>query len=587
MSASPTSAPASIDRSAKERYLPYLIALIPALLYIGSLRFEFVYDDNRQIVGNPLIQSWHNLPWLFKTDVWRFWNPQVVGNYWRPFFMVWLLVNHSLFALNPLGWHLMAILIHVADTLACYFLVRQLSHDIFISAVAALIFGVHPVHLESVGWVSGATDSLMSLFIIGSLLCFMRAWNRPKSPSWIFYSLSGLFFVCALLVKETAIVVPLLVLAYILIFNSENQRLAVRVKRAIPPMIIYTALTALYWFGRRNALQGRTHSPIHLTMGDLLLTWPSLLWFYLKHLIWPVGLANFYDIQPVLHPGAANFWRPLLGILIIASLLAFILLRTHDRLLAFALALLLLPLGPAFFFPALVPLDFAHDRYLYLSCLGFAIMVAIGLRRCAFGTRSIFSVPAISVAGALTIILALSVATSMQMVYWANDILLFRRAVEIAPGNLMGFNQLGQALARRGRNAEAVYVFEQVLNKDPENGAALYHVGLAKFFNHQYEESEAYLVRAAALNGLDGDTSALLAEARNRQGKFQTAESAVRHAIEVEPYKTGYQRILAESLEGQGDIPDAIAAAQKALAAKPDDQPSQQILRRLQGSARP
>src|SRR5581483_5010963 len=118
---SPSQAPPVFTRSSQlERYFPAVVVGIALVTYLATLRFGFVYDDHQQIVNDPLIRSWHNLPLLFKTDVWRFWHPTMVGNYWRPLFMLWLLLNYKLFGLTAAGWHISSVLVHTVASYLCY-----------------------------------------------------------------------------------------------------------------------------------------------------------------------------------------------------------------------------------------------------------------------------------------------------------------------------------------------------------------------------------------------------------------------------------------------------------------------------------
>ena len=358
-----------------KKYLPLLVSLIAVLTYVATVKFQFVYDDNQQIVGDGLIRSWQNLPLLFKTDVWRFWNPNVVGNYWRPLFMVWLLVNFQLFGLNPVGWHLSSIVLHAVATYLCYRVAERVTGDFRIAAGAALIFAVHPVHIETVAWISGATDTLMTVFFLSSLLCFLRA-DREKKLRWTL--LSALLFACALLCKEPALALPLAAIGCVALFPREGESRHWR--QTGLALALYGAVIVLYFVARNRALVGVTHSRILLSAETLLLTWPSLAWFYLRHLLWPGGLALFYDQPPVLRVDWPHFWLPVTVIVAVtAAVVAGV--RQQLRLAGFALLLLLLPLGPAFFFPALVPVDYAHDRYLYLPCFGFALLAMLCLQR--------------------------------------------------------------------------------------------------------------------------------------------------------------------------------------------------------------
>ena len=414
--------------SSLQRFIPFIVCLSSLLPYLGTFRFAFVYDDFQQVINNPLILSWHNLPWLFKTDVWRFSNPLLVSNYWRPLFMVWLLLNRSLFGLNPAGWHIAAVLLHTAVTYVCFRLVLRLGGDLMIATTAALVFAVHPVHIETVAWISGATDSLMALFFLLSLLAFINGWEAQSRKRWVWYVVSAISFGLCVLSKETGLVLPAVVLAYILLFKKKrHQSWASRAKAAAGPLLLFSAVALCYWAGRRYALSGVMHSRVQISVIELLMTWPSLLFFYLKHLLWPVGLGVFYGTTIVLHPSSTSCWLPLIGIGILGTALTAIVIRKRDPLLSFACVIFLLPLAPAFIFLLLYPMDYAHDRYLYLPCLGFAIMVAMAL---SGFTGKVDRTTWLAV---IALTLALSVATSAQVIYWANDLLLFDRATRTAP----------------------------------------------------------------------------------------------------------------------------------------------------------
>ncbi len=563
---------------AVQNLAPFLIAAFAFVLYLGTFRFEFVYDDGMQIVNNPLILSWHNLPWLFKTDVWRFSNPLLVGNYWRPLFMVWLLFNHWLFGLNPAGWHITCSLLHAFATYFCFRLVHRVTDDPLISAIAALIFAVHPCHIETVAWVSGATDSLMTVFYVTSLLAFIKGWEQSTVRRWGWFVVSALLFGMSLLSKETATTLPVMVLGYVLLIGRrEGARWAEVIRRIAVPFGMYILIFALYWTGRNHALAGVTHSRVQIGVVPLLMTWPPLFLFYVKHLVWPVGLSIFYGTNIVSHAEWSRFWLPLVADVVLIASAATWLVRTGSKILAFAFLLLLVPLAPAFVFPSIFPVDFAHDRYLYLPCLGFAIVVGIALRETGTRLRS----HRLPIAAAGVVVVLLSVASAIQMVYWANNVLLFDRATRIAPAFVPGYNALGEALATRGRMKEARFVMQQVVKADPQNPQALFNLGLGSFLDGNYTEAEQYLSRAASLNRGDSDTFGLLAESRIRLGKFAEAESDIRQAIRLKSYKPGYHRVLALSLEGQGKLSEALVAAEEEIRANPGDGETQAVLARL------
>ncbi|HWR17914.1 MAG TPA: tetratricopeptide repeat protein [Terriglobales bacterium] len=533
---------------------------MPALLYMATLRFEFVFDDHNQIVGNPLIKSWHNLPWLFRTDVWSFSNPLVLGNYWRPFFTMWLLVNHSLFGLNPAGWHAAAVLVHVAATFLVFRLVRKLSGDLLLSAFAALIFTVHPSHLETVAWISGATDSLMTVFVVSSLLCFVNAFSQT-SLKWKWLAASLLLYAGGLLVKETAMMTPMMVLAYFVFAHRTSLR--GHISPVALSIVLLALVTIAYATMRAAVLGGMSHPIIHMTLAEIILNAPLLLWFYVKHLVYPIGLGLYYDIPPVLQMTWANFWFPVFALLAVTAGVLYWAYRAKERLAIFGFVVMMVPLLPVLYIPGLAVDDIAHDRYLYVPSIGFAIIVASLIRRIRWGSRELFSASASQFAVAVVVVLGLSAATSAQQIYWANDVLLFSRAIEVAPGKAVAYNNLGTALTAKNRYKEARFAYQQVVMRNPRAWSAYYNLGLGYFIDGQYAEAEENLKRALSIMQLESDPYAVLAESQIKLGKYAEAEQAVRTAIRLKPYKPGYRQVLALALEKQGRIQEAQEAAKE------------------------
>jgi 4-amino-4-deoxy-L-arabinose transferase-like glycosyltransferase len=498
-------------------------------------------------------------------------------------FMFWLLLNYKLFGTNPVGWHLTSVLVHAAATYLCYRVVKRVSNDAIIATTAGLVFAVHPVHMETVAWVSGVTDSLMTCFFLGALLCFLRS-SREGSKRFVWLLTSALLYGCSLLCKETAAVLPAIVIALVLLApgdKSENRRSGFQNAGIVS--LLYGIVFAGYWVARNSALAGVSHSRWEIGLGTLLATCPSLLWFYIAHSVWPVGLSIFYDRPPVLHADWLHFWLPLFGLAAVVTAVVLAIPRHQRRTGAFAATIFLVPLVPAFVLPALVPTDFAHDRYLYLSCLGVAWLIGIMVRRIkasSTGSRLLSAELLVIVA----IVLGLSAATSAQIVYWANDLLLFDRATRIAPGNVTAFTNLGQALLRRGQTKEAISIFREVAQADPHNWAVLYNLGLYDFLNGNYAEAEGYLTRATTLSTADSDTFALLGDVLNREGKFTEAEAAARSALALRPNKAGYRRTLAEALYGEGRRSQALEQIRAEIAAHPDENDAVSLLQRWQSA---
>lgn len=136
-------------------YFLFVAITLTAVTYLGTLRFDFVYDDNGQIRDNPFIKSWHYLPQYFVSSAWKHLLPLAGGTYYRPLFLTWLRLNYALFSLHPFGWHATSVMLHLLVTWLVYSIVCKLTRRPNLACLTALIFGLHPVHHEVVAWISG------------------------------------------------------------------------------------------------------------------------------------------------------------------------------------------------------------------------------------------------------------------------------------------------------------------------------------------------------------------------------------------------------------------------------------------------
>ena len=168
--------------SARARWLvPLTVLVITAAVYLPTLQFGFVYDDEQQIVRTPARLEWRALPSYFKTDVW---SPIIFfrTNYYRPVFLTWLMVNYQLFGLNSVLWHASAVVWHLLATLLFYWMARRVTGDALLAGCAALLFGVHPAHVETVAWV-GATEPLFAVVPRRNYVACPRIFPRAQNPA--------------------------------------------------------------------------------------------------------------------------------------------------------------------------------------------------------------------------------------------------------------------------------------------------------------------------------------------------------------------------------------------------------------------
>lgn len=590
-SSAPTPAASFAFKPNQKAVHPHQVALALALAltfiaYSGALGFPFVYDDHVQIVQNPYVHSWRFVARYFTEHVWGGTSPELLGNYYRPFFLLWLRINHMTFGLAPWGWHLSSVLAHCGVTLLVYVLAARTLGERWVSVLAALIFGLHPVHSEAVAWVSGATEPLMGGLLIGSFLCYLKKRDGGnRANSWLAASL--LLFSFALLSKEAALVLPLLIFAYEWTGMADHEERASRpgtyapLRNALWRTAPYMALVPLYLGARAAALKGLGHTVTPLPFRTVVLTWPSVMWFYLKLLIWPVGLSPYYNIPYVIHPDLVKVFLRGTGIIGFVILLAAWTSRAGQRAvlqprtpkaLAFASAWLIIPILPLLNLSVFPEGDIAHDRYLYLPSVGFAMLAAKALGSIRFGSAKPLGAPTLPMMVGVGLAAWFSLGTAFQSLIWADDLVLYTRALKSAPENNFVRTDLANVMAGRGLFGPAVTLYRQTLDRDPDFWPANYNLGWTYYRVGKFSEAETFFRRAIALKPNRPDPYLYLGLAEMENGRLEDAATAIRQAIRIRPEAQGYHFYLGLALKQQGDLHGALEAFENELEVNPERQ---------------
>ena len=563
-----------------------VLGLITFVLYCGSLSFDFVWDDLPQIVNSPIIRSWSNLPRAFTSDLWFHVARHQV--YYRPLFVAWSMLNYTLFGLRPCGWHLGAVLLHVGAVAAVFWLAKRLGLEYWTAALAAAIFAFHPVHIEAVAWVSAASDTMVTMFVALAFGAFLNQRDvqrgRNNRAAWEVASLALL--ACALLTKEMAVVFSALVGIYAWLHPASRQsRLVRRVLGAAVEAAPYAAVTLGYVLLRRHALVQATgqFDPNHGMM-DVVRTLPFVLSIYLRQLLVPVGMTGLYYTPYVTTAILSQIVLPaaVLGALLVG--LWYWNRREGNSTVAFAGLWLMVALAPALYLRNFGNGDFVRDRYMYLPSIGFAILVAIGLRQ----------LPAIQgwtpqmVQGAAVVVLC-SVyicASVAQQVYWSNDLLLLVRGQALYPSNPYTMAGLAKEYSQRGAHDRAIALAEAVVRDHPEYGYG--PLALAESYIHagrfdegrrwlermdpDYAKSEVGMAGLAGLYGQTGDYDrafALCSEILQKEpnlysalyncgnihlmdGQYRAAEQLLSRAVQLVPEQAAPKHFLGRALLKDG-----------------------------------
>ncbi|MGE5326310.1 MAG: glycosyltransferase family 39 protein, partial [Deltaproteobacteria bacterium] len=248
-----------------------MVVLATFAVYARTLSFQFVFDDRPWLVENPALHSWKYLPDYFTKHVWAGVYTSDVGNYYRPVFMLWMRLNVWLFGADPGGYHLVVVLLHVLATLLVYGLGRRISGDRALALAAAAIFGLHPVHIESVAWILGSTDSLAAVFLLSSFLC----WDRSRDSvahrgRWL--AASWALFAIGLLAKETALLFPLLLIGHVWAVHEgtwDRSGILKTLRESLRSAGPYVAIMIPYLVVRWQVLHGFSHPSTAVTWSSL------------------------------------------------------------------------------------------------------------------------------------------------------------------------------------------------------------------------------------------------------------------------------------------------------------------------------
>ena len=543
------------------------LLLVSALLatasaYAPSLGFGFVDDDHGQIVDNPRIRNWQEVPGYFTSSVWAHLTP-IIGDlpppFYRPLFLVWVFTNYQLFGTNPAGWHLAALLLHLLVTVLAYRLVRAITGEAVPAALAAMFFGLHPVHVESVAWVSGVPEPLTAAALLASTLCYLKG-RREDALTWP--AASVFLFGLALLAKETAIVLPAVLWTYEVTFAPDREKNPLRSRRVAP----YAALALIYLVVRRVSLGGTFTPPIPWAV--MLLTWPSVLWNYLRHMLWPVNLTIVCDLPYVTRVDFRNVILPATAIATLV-LAVWIVARRRPaiRFAAIWMGLLILP---PLYLRGIAAGEIAHDRYLYLPSLGLCALVAAGLSRLRGGR-----VAAVILAG----VAALGVNRASEP--WSNDVELFQHALRVAPNNARAQRQLALALPAAGRCADAIPLLDR-LRQRQEDPRILFGLGACYYAQSRFDEAEPLLQRTIALSPRYQLPYMLLIGIRLAQNQIADAETLWRRALSIRFGPTnarGLHLLGGQILKARGNLVDAAAEFRLELVGNPE---SEEAMRQLE-----
>ncbi len=542
------------------RLRPSRIALavcsLALAVYSRSLFCGFLRDDFPQIVNNPQVQSWQYLSQILTSHLW---NHMALYHtrFYRPLFSLWMLVIHTLGGLSPWFWHLSSILLHVACTYLVYRLSQRLIGSEVGAGVAALLFAVHPIHLDAVTWVSASNELLLSLLLLGAMLVLLAP--RERGDRWPIL-LSAVLYFTSLFAKETgvALIVLLIAMAWMRLQDRESNWS----RNFLLASSLYVAATGAYLIIRWSVMHVVGVEKGEHSWRQVFFSSPSILLFYLRKLIVPVGLSGGY-VNPVHASLTMAFWLPLAAMLLFVLLMTWLAFR-RSRVFGFSAALILLPLLPALAAIRLYPQgDMTHDHYLYLPSVGLCLLAGALAPSMLEATRNARAARIASASILALVLVVFSVLTFAQQRFFNNDVVFLQRQIDVNPANSFAYGSLGNVYMSQGKTDLALKNYRIASDLAPDDLRISLFLVRGLFGDQQYTEAEGILNRLTLRKDLDANKqNELRLSLANVEISLGKLEAALQLLQQVEQADANFPELhwaLGVLYQRQGQIPLAQA----------------------------
>ncbi|MHC4446759.1 MAG: tetratricopeptide repeat protein [Planctomycetota bacterium] len=543
-----------------------LLVIMTLAAYLPALSAGFVFDDRLYVTENPRLGSLEGLG-----KIWTAVEQKEAQHQYYPLTSSGFWLQHQLWGLRPVGYHLVNVLLHAANAVLLWRLLRRLG--VPGAWLAGAVFALHPVHVQSVAWVSELKNVLSTLFFLSSALAFVRFFELGASSAvggppdrgkrdWTAYGVGLVLFCCALLSKTVTCSLPIVLL---LILWWKRDRLSRLDLMPLLPMVVigagFVAMT-LYlestYIGARGERFDQSWLERSLIAGRAV-------WFYAAKLAWPQSLMFIYPRWEV-DPGAGWQYLPVLCAVGVLALL-WVGRRRLGKGPLVAIICFLVTVAPVSFVDvAYMRLSFVADHWQYwgsMALIALGVAGLIRLRRWEAGRW----VGTVGAPAALTILWGM---TWQRAHVFESPETLWTDTLARNPGAWVAHNNLGIALSARGAYDEAIHHHRLALALKPDYAAAHYNLGIAYRAQGRFEAAIDHY-RASLRRAPDsGRAYTNLGEVYQANGQPDAAVWAYREAIRVSPDSVLGHYNLGVALKAQGRLDEAVGHYREALRLQPD-----------------
>jgi protein O-mannosyl-transferase len=502
----------SINNSPRFPWLRSLLIFSLALLpYLGTVAYDFTFDDGVIVARNPAVQEWGQWKLIFWSDYW----PGTHSSLYRPLTILSFSLEKLFHGPDPAGFHFVNIILHAAASVLVYLIAVQLMGATWGAVLAGSLFALHPIHIEVVSGVVGRAELLSTLLGLGSLYIVMRrqeSWAIAKTS----YIWALILFFMALNAKENAIVIPALVALWLISRQRTRTNLLGSLKVLLSPGFLGFLGTALFYVFLRTMVLGGIAASLNPNppfVENPLGSRPAVVriitalanqgrGLLLNFFPWP--LRADYSYQTLPSPSAGFSLHLLIMLIAIGASLTLWIVRKHRaKDLAFASSWYLVAVLPASNIFFVAGTLFA-ERLFYLPSVGFSLALALLLDRAmeSFSSNGLFprdlSVR-ILLGAAAVVLLGFTGLILLHSPVWKDDLALFTDTVENAPFNVKARLWLGDALVRSGDFAAGLTQYRKALEIYPEYAAATANIVVPLTRLHRTQEAIEYGEKARGL----------------------------------------------------------------------------------------
>src|SRR6266568_6902623 len=549
--------------SPRGRVLIFAVVLtaVTILAYRPAWHGGFLWDDDDYIIKNELLTA---------PDGWqRIWFSLDSPSQYFPFTYSTFRIEHALWGLNTTGYHWVNLLLHVGSALLVWAVLARLR--VPGAWLAAAIFALHPVQVESVAWITERKNVLMGFFFLLTLLAWIAFTDESTRRPWRFYALAVILYALALSAKTTACTLPA---ALLLILWLQKKPIGKRRLIQILPFLILgfsMGLVAVWW---ERYHQG-THGPLFaLSPLERTLVASHAVWFYLGKLLWPTNLIFIYPKWTIAATRALDYTWLSAGVAL--CFVIYMTSRYPGRGVEVAAVFFVATLSPVLGFIMLYTFryTFVADHYQYLASIGPIALVSasvVSLAGTLKGGRPLIFGTAVAIVGTLAVL------TWRQSAMYADIEALWRTTLARNPACWMAHNNLGVVISQKGEIDEAIVHYRTALQMQPDYSDADYNLGNALLQKGEIDGAISYFQEAMKLEpsymAHEGLGAALV-----RRGEVHEAIFQFQAALKLRPNDPDGHSNLAVVLIRDGRVDEAIAHWQESLKLRPNNAKIQNYL---------